>query len=221
MYPCIPPPCLHNLRNPGDAFFFERWFRTAENTLIAGVDEAGRGPLAGPVVAACVILPPDCDYHHFRDSKALTARQREHLFTVLQNNGSVFGVGQAGVREIESLNILQASLLAMRRAVASCIAVNHGKCPEYLLVDGRFSIPVSIPQLSLIQGESKSASIAAASIVAKVTRDRFMAEAHVRYPQYGFDRHRGYPTRTHREAIALYGPCPLHRRTFRGVVEFV
>lgn len=221
MYPCIPPPFLRTAAIPGDSFFFERWFRADEETLIAGVDEAGRGPLAGPVVAACVILPSNCAYHHFRDSKKLTPRQRERLFTVLHSNGSIVGAGLAGVREIESMNILQASLLAMQRAVTACIAAGHGRRPRYLLVDGRFPIPMPISQLPLIKGESKSASIAAASIVAKVTRDRLMAEAHQRYPQYGFAQHRGYPTGAHRQAIAKHGPCPLHRRTFRGVVEFV
>lgn len=189
--------------------------------MVAGVDEAGRGPLAGPVVAACVVLPRDCIYQDFHDSKQLTARQRGQLFEILQQNGALIGVGQASPREIETINILQASLLAMQRALAECTASNNGRSPDFLLVDGRFQVPVPVDQLTLIKGESKSASIAAASIIAKVTRDRLMAEAHHRYPQYGFDRHQGYPTKVHRQAIALHGPCLLHRRTFRGVAEFV
>ena len=207
--------------SPGDTFSFERQLLNQGTTLVAGIDEAGRGPLAGPVVAACVILPPECEYQIFQDSKKLTAPQRERLFAVLHVNGALIGVGQADPREIETVNILQASLLAMRRAVDACAAANHGKGPDYLLVDGRSRVPLSLPQLTLIKGESKSASIAAASIIAKVTRDRLMAEAHDQYPQYGFLQHQGYPTREHRRAIAQHGPCPLHRRTFRGVVEFL
>lgn len=214
LFPSIPPP-------PGDTFYYERQLLSQGATRVAGIDEAGRGPLAGPVVAACVILPPACENHIFKDSKKLTALQREHLFAVLHSNGALIGIGQAEPREIEAVNILQASLLAMRRAVASCTTANNGKGPDYLLVDGRSRVPLSLPQLTLIKGESKSASIAAASIIAKVTRDRLMAEAHDHYPQYGFLQHQGYPTKAHRRAIAQHGPCPLHRRTFRGVVEFL
>ncbi|MCL1980681.1 MAG: ribonuclease HII [Proteobacteria bacterium] len=205
----------------GDTFSVERQFYGHGASLVAGLDEAGRGPLAGPVVAACAILPKDCDYQPFRDSKQLTAPQREQLFALLQENGALVGIGMADPREIEAINILQASLLAMQRALAECVANNHGRMPDVLLVDGRHRAPVTIQQLTLIKGESKSASIAAASIIAKVTRDRLMAEAHRCYPQYGFDRHQGYPTKAHRQAIAMHGPCPLHRRTFRGVVEFL
>jgi ribonuclease HII len=205
---------------PTDTFSFERELYRQGLGFVAGVDEAGRGPLAGPVVAACVLLPRDCVYQVFQDSKKLSARQRNQLFEVLQQNGALIGIGQAGPREIEQLNILQASLLAMKRAVAECTAANNGRAPNYLLVDGGFQIPTADPQLTLVKGESKSASIAAASIIAKVTRDRLMTEAHGHYPQYGFNRHQGYPTMEHRQAIRCHGPCPLHRRTFRGVVEF-
>jgi len=205
---------------PGDTFSVERQLFGQGASLVAGLDEAGRGPLAGPVVAACVVLPRDGDHRVFRDSKQLTASQRDHLFALLRQNGAVIGIGMAGPREIEAVNILQASLLAMRRALAECTAANGGREPDFLLVDGRNRVPVAVPQLTLIKGESKSASIAAASIIAKVTRDRLMAEAHARYPHYGFDRHQGYPTKAHRQAIASHGPCPLHRRTFRGVAEF-
>ncbi len=206
---------------PADTFQFERSLYSQGYSNVAGVDEAGRGPLAGPVVAACVILPQSCDYRLFKDSKLLTARRRAVLFDILQANDSLIGIGIAGPREIEQINILQASLLAMKRAVEDCAGVNNGCSPEYLLVDGTFQVPTPISQRTLIKGESKSASIAAASIIAKVTRDRFMVECHRQYPQYGFLRHQGYPTKEHRVAISRYGPCPLHRRTFRGVIEFL
>ena len=219
-------PCVSHLfpdvsPQPGDTFSVERQFFDHGAVLVAGLDEAGRGPLAGPVVAACAILPRDCGHQVFRDSKQLTALQRERLFALLHSNGAIIGVGIADPREIEAINILQASLLAMRRALAECAAANGGRTPDVLLVDGRHRVPVAIQQLLLIKGESKSASIAAASIVAKVTRDRLMTKAHACYPQYGFDRHQGYPTKAHRQAIAAHGPCPLHRRTFRGVAEFL
>lgn len=188
---------------------------------VAGVDEAGRGPLAGPVVAACVILSSEDNTALFRDSKTLSSRQREQLFTLLSESAAIIGIGLADPREIEALNILQASLLAMRRAVESCRHPNHSSCPDFLLVDGTFKVPLAVGQLPLVKGESKSASVAAASIVAKVTRDRLMAAAHRRFPVYGFDRHRGYPTRDHRQALQRYGPCEIHRRTFRGVAELL
>jgi ribonuclease HII len=202
-----------------DTLHFERLYMRQGYGRVAGVDEAGRGPLAGPVVAACVILPPDCDCALYRDSKTLTARRREQLFDLLYASDAVIGVGLAGPREIEQVNILQASLLAMQRAMISC--GEQQAPPDFLLVDGTFQVPAAVSQLTLVKGESKSASIAAASIIAKVTRDRLMAEAHAQFPLYGFNRHQGYPTRAHREAIRRHGPCPLHRRTFRGVAEFV
>lgn len=202
-----------------DTFALERHLASQGYARVAGVDEAGRGPLAGPVVAACVVLPPACDFAVFQDSKKLTARRRQTLFDILAANGSVIGVGMAGPEEIEQLNILQASLLAMSRAMDACVPHHGGPPPDFLLVDGKFQVPAPVEQWTLIKGESKSASIAAASIIAKVTRDRIMAEAHVRFPQYGFARHQGYPTQSHREAIQRHGPCVLHRRTFRGVRE--
>lgn len=221
MIPCVSLPFPALPSSSGDTFFYERHLYQQGVSFVAGVDEAGRGPLAGPVVAACVILPRECAYQVFQDSKKLTARQREQLFEVLQHNGALIGVGMAGPREIETINILQASLLAMKRAMIECTLANEGCPPGYLLVDGGFEIPAAVNQGTLVKGESKSASIAAASIIAKVTRDRIMAEAHISYPQYGFHRHQGYPTKAHRQAISCHGPCPLHRRTFRGVAEFV
>ena len=206
---------------PDDTFQYERQACFQGYAHIAGVDEAGRGPLAGPVVAACVILPPDCEYRVFKDSKQLSARQREQLFYLLKNNSAVIGVGSADVHEIEQINILQASLLAMKRAVQGCSLQGSGVFPDFLLVDGTFKVPLPLAQLTLTKGERRSASIAAASIIAKVSRDRIMAEMHERFPQYGFHQHQGYPTRAHREAIRRFGPCPEHRRTFRGVREFL
>lgn len=204
-----------------DTFALERALCGQGFSSVAGVDEAGRGPLAGPVVASCVVLDPHQQTDLFFDSKILTAIKREELYRILEESKAIIGVGLADAREIETLNILQASLLAMRRAVTACKVVPTACSPDFLLVDGTFKVPLPTAQLALVKGESKSASIAAASIVAKVTRDHLMAEAHIRFPVYGFDRHQGYPTKAHREALRRYGPCELHRRTFRGVVELL
>ena len=201
-----------------DTLYFERRLAGQGFPVVAGLDEAGRGPLAGPVVAACVVLPADCDHQRFQDSKKLNPRQRQKRFAELHECGARIGIGECSPREIEEKNILQASLLAMKRAVKDCLAAG---LPDFLLVDGTFSVPISLPQQTLVKGESKSASIAAASIIAKVTRDRIMARAHVEFPCYNFIKNQGYPTREHREAIAAFGPCPLHRRTFKGVREFI
>lgn len=201
-----------------DTFFIERNLSGQGFARIAGVDEAGRGPLAGPVVAGCVVLPPDGDHSCFKDSKKLSPRQREGLFSTLQESKAHIGVGIVSAREIEQVNILQASLLAMRRAIEDCLAEG---LPDFLLVDGTFPVPLSLPQQTLIKGESKSASVAAASIIAKVTRDQVMARAHEEFPQYNFIKNQGYPTKEHRSSIAEHGPCELHRRTFKGVREFL
>jgi ribonuclease HII len=202
----------------GDTFFYERTLRQQGFSSVAGIDEAGRGPLAGPVVAGCVILPPECDSGIYRDSKKLTALQRDKLYIQLHDSGAVIGIGIAEVAEIEQINVLQASLLAMRRAVEDCGSVRE---PAFLLVDGTFRVPLDLPQQTLTRGESKSASIAAASIIAKVTRDRLMKEYHEQYPQYNFQQHKGYPTKAHRAAVAEFGPCPIHRKTFKGVREYI
>ena len=202
----------------GDTFFFETRLRARGHALVAGVDEAGRGPLAGPVVAGCVVLEPEGDHSCYRDSKKLGPGRREELFQRLHESDALTGVGIVSPREIEELNILQAALEAMRRAVLDCL---DGGLPDFLLVDGTFTVPLAVAQQPLVKGESRSASIAAASIIAKVTRDRIMAEAHHRFPQYNFRKNQGYPTREHREAIRIHGPCPLHRRTFKGVREFL
>jgi ribonuclease HII len=197
-----------------DTFVFERTLQQQGFSLIAGLDEVGRGPLAGPVVAAGVVLPASCEYRLFRDSKELTAVARGRLFDELKQMDASIGLGMVSGREIDELNILQASLLAMRRAI-TVLPVR----PDFLLVDGTFPVPVALPQQTLCKGESKSASIAAASIVAKVTRDQLMMEYHQQYPQYNFATNKGYPTAEHRRALKKHGPCPIHRRSFRGVRE--
>ncbi len=210
---------LNILPSEDDNFRFERSLRTQGFTCIAGTDEVGRGPLAGPVVAACVTLPPYCDASPFLDSKETSHAQRLKLGSLLQENGATIGIGIVSHRQIDTINILQASLLAMKLAVFHHSTV--GGTPDFILVDGRFEIPLSVPQLALIKGESKSGSIAAASIVAKLQRDRIMTSLHEKYPHYNFRQNKGYATLHHRQAIAGYGPCPVHRLTFKGVREFV
>ena len=184
----------------------------------AGVDEAGRGPLAGPVVAAAVILPSDYGNSLIRDSKKLSPARRERAFSVIRDDAVSFAVAFASPEEIDKINILQASLLAMRRAVEALSSP-----PDFLFVDGNHRIPCGrsilcgLFQEPLIGGDDRCLSVAAASILAKVTRDRIMAELDLEYPEYGFAGHKGYPTSKHFEAIRRFGPCPIHRRTFKGV----
>ena len=194
---------------------FDGTYRAAYGGRLAGVDEAGRGPLTGPVVAGAAILAPDDRFDWLDDSKRVTPRRRDRLYEEITTRAIAWGVGVGSVAEIEEINILQASRRAMARAVAAL-----GEAPEVVLVDA-VTIPMALPQVALVKGDQRSASIAAASILAKVTRDRLMAEYAVRYPGYGFDRHKGYPTRDHRDAVARLGPSPIHRKTFRGVREFV
>jgi ribonuclease HII len=183
---------------------------------IAGVDEAGRGPLAGPVVAAAVILPGGYDLPGLNDSKQLSPKKRDQLFPLIKQQAVAVGVGIADAALVDQLNILQATLRAMQLAVARL-----RQPADYLLIDGITPVPNGMPQLTLKQGDSRSASIAAASVVAKVVRDRMMLGYHRRYPDYGFDQHKGYGSLAHRQAIAAIGPCPIHRRTFGGVAEYV
>lgn len=199
-----------------DNFSFERQLHSLGKLFVAGTDEAGRGPLAGPVVAAAVILPADCAASQFLDSKKLPPKKRLQLNRRLTELGADIGIGTTSAAEIDEINILQASLLSMKRAVLSL-----SNLPEFLLVDGKFTTSLELPQLALIKGEDKSASIAAASIVAKVTRDKLMKALHEKYPQYNFHRHKGYPTKMHRVAIATHGICSEHRKSFRGVKEYV
>lgn len=182
---------------------------------VAGCDEVGRGPLAGPVVAASVILPQDCDSGIFLDSKQLSHKRRAQLFDLLHQMDAVIGIGVVSEKKIDEINILQASLLAMKISVEEL--ATKGAAPDYVLVDGKFEIPHPVSQQALIKGETKSASIAAASIVAKITRDRMMDDYHDTYPVYNFRKHKGYPTKAHRAALAEHGPCPIHRRSFKGV----
>jgi len=202
-----------------DTFLFERTLHTRGFSCVAGLDEAGRGPLAGPVVAACVVLPPHCDSALFLDSKKLSHKRRCLLAGILTEIGAPTGVGIVSHTTIDRINILQASLLAMKRAVENLSATTP--TPDFLLIDGKFKIPMDTPQQPLIHGESKSASIAAASILAKVTRDALMDELDRQFPAYNFTQNKGYPTKGHRDAIKQYGPVVCHRMTFKGVKEFV
>ena len=181
---------------------------------VAGVDEVGRGPLAGPVVAAAVMLPVDFRPDGINDSKKLSERQRAQAFKRICRQASGIGLGVIDAEIIDRINILQASLLAMATAIDQL-----DPQPDYLLVDGNQPVKRPIPQMTLTRGDSRSISIAAASIVAKVARDRLMMDYHRHYPAYGFDRHKGYPTRAHREAVQALGGCPIHRRSFRGVAD--
>ncbi len=197
-----------------DLLAWERRLRRQGFRRVAGVDEVGRGPLAGPVVAACVVLPPGLDRVPFDDSKKLSPGRRQELADELRRMGAAVGVGVVDHAVIDEINILQASLLAMRRAVEAL-----DPPPDFLLVDGRHQVPLAIAQEALVKGDGRVAAIAAASIVAKVTRDRMMEEFHQTYPAYNFHRNKGYPTREHRQALRRHGPCPIHRRSFKGVCD--
>lgn len=176
---------------------------------ICGVDEAGRGPLAGPVCAAAVILPPDTVIDGVNDSKKLSEKKREALFDVIKETAVSYCVAYASVEEIESINILNATMLAMKRAVESLDVK-----ADYAMIDGNKMPPLDIDGETIIKGDAKSMSIACASILAKVSRDRILYEYAMEYPQYQFDKHKGYGTAVHREAILKYGPCPYHRMSF-------
>jgi len=190
----------------------ERGFIARGYKLVAGVDEAGRGPLAGPVVAAAVILPDPCDIEGINDSKKLPPHRREALYEeILQKSVSV-AIGVADPEHIDLCNILEATLMAMNEAVGGL-----NPQPDALLVDGISRIPTLLPQRTVKKGDSKSLSIAAASIVAKVSRDRMMEVLHETHPGYGFAEHKGYCTGGHLEAIRKLGPCPAHRHSFHGV----
>ena len=177
--------------------------------LICGVDEAGRGPLAGPVCAAAVILPEHLQIPGLNDSKKLTDKKRRELFPVIQEQAIAYGIGLASEQEIDEINILQATFLAMRRALDQ-LTVR----PEIALIDGNRETDFRLPVKTLVKGDSLSANIAAASVLAKVTRDNIMVELAQQYPEYGFEIHKGYGTKAHYEALRTYGPCPIHRKTF-------
>ena len=182
---------------------------------VAGIDEAGRGPLAGPVVSAAVILPQRFDLPGLNDSKQLSATKREQLYPLIRAQSIALGLGVSRVEEIDRTNILQATLMSMVRAVSKLKVM-----PDYLLVDGIHPLPLALPQNVLKKGDSRSLSIAAASVVAKVVRDHLMTTYDQIFPGYGFSRHKGYGSQQHRDAIASLGPSPCHRRTFRGVREY-
>lgn len=177
--------------------------------LICGVDEAGRGPLAGPVCAAAVILPEHLQIPGLTDSKKLTDKKRRELFPLIQEQAIAYGIGLASEAEIDEINILQATFLAMRRALEQ-LSVR----PELALIDGNRETDFGLPVKTVVKGDSLSANIAAASILAKVTRDNLLLELAKQYPEYGFDIHKGYGTKAHYEALRKYGPCPIHRKSF-------
>ena len=197
-----------------DMLAHERRLRAQGLTLIAGVDEAGRGPLAGPVCAAAVVLPPECDLPEVCDSKKLSPEQRERLEPEIRRQALFVGEGLVDVELVDRINVLQAAMKAMRMAVADL-----GVEPQHVLVDGNFTPGCPFPETAIVGGDDSSLSIAAASIIAKVTRDRIMVAMDERYPGYGFARHKGYGTRQHLEALERLGPCAIHRRSFSVVAE--
>lgn len=203
-----------------DLWSFEKKAIEKGSKRIAGIDEAGRGPLAGPVVSAAVVLPFSFPIWNLKDSKRLTPGQRHKILPVIYQHAVSIGIGIVDPVEIDRINILNASLLSMAISVKNL----HPK-PDILLIDGlhRVSGLVSskVLQKPIPKGDTLSVSIAAASIIAKVTRDRLMERYHQDYPSFGFCRHKGYPTRAHREAIKTFGCCPIHRRSFKGVKEYL
>jgi ribonuclease HII len=184
--------------------------------LVAGVDEAGRGPLAGPVYAAAVILDPAAPIAGLADSKKLSAAKRERLFDIIRRDAKAWAIASASVEEIDRINILQASLLAMQRAVAG-LAPQPGR----ILVDGLHCPPVSMPARAIVKGDAREPAISAASILAKVARDREMQKLHAQYPHYGFNAHKGYGTAVHIAALAVHGVSPVHRRSYAPVKKLL
>ena len=199
-----------------DLFEFESKASHQGFKNIAGIDEAGRGPLAGPVVAAAVIFPSKVNIPGLNDSKKLSANKREELFPKIQEISVAFGLAVVDQKVIDKINILQAARLAMKQAVETLKIT-----PGLLLIDGNQKIDSTLNQWAIVKGDSRSLSIAAASVLAKVTRDRIMDGYHKLYPQYEFNRHKGYGTKLHRNLIQEHGPCPIHRSTFKGVSEYI
>ncbi len=195
--------------NPVDLWRYEREAFAEGFAVVCGVDEAGRGPLAGPVCAAAVILPRETVIEGLNDSKKLTDQKRRALYDVITERAVAYGIAFASEQEIDEINILQATFLAMERAMQK-LTVR----PQLALIDGNRAKDFGLPVRTIVHGDSLSASIAAASILAKVTRDQLMEELDGEYPQYGFAVHKGYGTKRHYEALREFGPCPIHRRTF-------
>jgi len=193
---------------------FEDEAEKAGYKVIAGIDEAGRGPLAGPVVSASVVLPLGFMDPEITDSKKLTPKKRDLLYLKISEHALFIAIGVADIVEIDKVNILNASLNSMKRSCENLMVK-----PDFLLIDGKFEIDSEIPQKAIIKGDSRSISIAAASIIAKVERDRLMLKFDQLYPEYGFAQHKGYPTKAHKKAIIEHGVTPIHRRTFKGVKE--
>lgn len=199
-----------------DPLFFERSARASGFTCIAGLDEAGRGPLAGCVVAAAVVLPEGLLVPGLTDSKQVPEQERERLFEVIRRQAICYGIGIVDERTIDAVNILQATIIAMERALQAL-----SPQPDYLLLDAITLPRVPLPQKPLIKGDCRSHSIAAASILAKVTRDRLMLELHEQFPQYNFQKHKGYGTKEHLSLIQEHGPCDAHRKTFNPIARML
>ena len=197
------------LKDPDDLFSLEKQLHAEGYDIVCGVDEAGRGPLAGPVCAAAVILPEDCDLPGLNDSKKLTEKRREALYDQILEKAVACGIAFSTVEEIEEINILSAALLAMNRAIEQLPQV-----PDMALIDGNTTRDIRVPARSIVGGDGKCACIAAASVLAKVTRDRLMLDMAKEYPQYGFEKHKGYGTKAHYAALEEHGPSPIHRMSF-------
>lgn len=194
--------------------YFEKQAKAKGLHAVAGIDEAGRGPLAGPVVAAAVILPDDFELPGLTDSKKLSEKQRDRFYPLIRQHARGVGIGVATAAEIDRINILQATLLAMQRAIGRL-----SEAPDHLLIDGITPLPLPVSQQTLKKGDSRSLSVAAASVIAKVVRDRIMISLDKQQPGYGFAKHKGYGTAQHRKAIAELKPCRHHRTSFAGVRE--
>lgn len=190
-------------------FKYEDEAKSNGYTLVCGIDEAGRGPLMGPVCAAAVILPPHFEIEGLNDSKKLTEKKREALFPIITSSAVAYGIAYATEKEIDELNILNATMLAMNRAIKA-LSVKA----DFALIDGNCSRSIEIPSKTIVGGDAKCPSISAASILAKVSRDRLCYELDKKYPEYGFAKHKGYGTKEHMEALKKYGPCSCHRMTF-------
>lgn len=194
---------------------FEQNAKKKGYAVIAGIDEVGRGPLAGPVVSAAVVLGDNFSVSDITDSKQLSPIKRDKLYHLIFHHAQAVSLGMVENDVIDKINILQAALLSMLYAVEKLC---HP--PDYVLIDGIYKIDSPVPQETIKKGDQQSISIAAASIIAKVTRDRMMTEYAIKYPQYGFEQHKGYGTKKHRDAIKKYGLCPIHRKTFKGCLEY-